>query len=282
MDRRTFLALAAAAPVRAARTPRISLSEWSLERAIASGAATNLDFPRLARERYGIDGLEFATPLWPAATPEYVRRLKANIRRSGARAVLLLCDGEGMLGHSDPAERKRALANHRKWLDIAAELGCHGVRTNLSGDHPERTGDLLAASAESFAKLCGWARRAGLNVLIENHGGVSSDPDVLVRLFEMVSEPNFGALVDFGNFPARMDPIPAVARLAPYAKGVAFKCRDFAPDGRETTLDMERLMSVVGEAGYDGYVGIEYEGNRLDEFEGILAARRLLDRLLAA
>ncbi len=265
---------------------RISLAEWSLHRAIQSRLMTNLEFPRIAREQFGIEGLEFVNGLWEAPTQDYVRRLKNNMAKTGTKGVLIMCDGEGMMGHSDRPARMKAAENHRKWVDIAAELGCHAIRTNMYPEKqpstPAEIDTFIKHCAESFTNLCEYAGARKVNVIIENHGGISSNPDVVVRLMKTVNLPNFGTLPDFGNFPKEIDRYEAVRKLMTYAKGASFKCYDFAPDGRETTMDMERMMKIVLDAGYHGWVGIEYEGNRLTEFEGIQAAKRFLDRLLAA
>jgi sugar phosphate isomerase/epimerase len=290
MQRRSFLhtsalAAGAALPLRAAPPKfRISLAQWSIHRAIQSRLITNLDFPRLAREQFGIEGLEFVNGLWEAPTQEYLRRLRSNMQKTGTQGVLLMCDGEGMMGHSDRATRLKAAESHRKWVQIAAELGCHSIRTNMYPDKqpttPAEIDEFIKRCSESFSNLCGYATAFKINVIIENHGGISSDPDVQVRLMKAVNLPNFGILPDFGNFPKEIDRYEAVRKLMPYAKGVSFKCYDFAPEGRETTFDLDRMMKVVLEAGYHNWVGIEYEGNRLTEFEGIQAAKRALERLL--
>jgi sugar phosphate isomerase/epimerase len=138
----------------------------------------------------------------------------------------------------------------------------------------------IGCCAESFTRLCGYAKASGLNVIIENHGGISSDPDVVVRLMKTVNLPNFGTLPDFGNFPKTIDRYEAVAKLMPYAKGVSFKCWDFDANDRETVIDMDKMMKIVLDAGYHNWVGIEYEGTRMPEFDGIAAGKRLLDRVL--
>lgn len=281
----SILAAGAALPVRAAAAKfRISLAEWSLHKAIQSRMITNLEFPRLAREQFGIQGLEFVNGLWEAPTQDYLRRLKANMQKTGTTGVLIMVDGEGMMGHSVRAERMKAAASHRKWVEIAAELGCHSIRTNMYPDKqpstPAEIDEFVQRCAESFHDLCGFAKGFNISVIIENHGGISSNPDVVVALMKAVNVPNFGTLPDFGNFPKEIDRYEAVRKLMPYARGVSFKCYDFGPDGRETTIDLDRMMKVVLDAGYHGWVGIEYEGSRLTEFEGIQAARRALERLL--
>jgi len=274
-----------AAPQAAARKFRISLAQWSLHRAIMSRLITNLDFPRIAREQFGIEGLEFVNALWEAPTHGYLQRLKGNMKQTGTQAVLIMCDNEGFMGSSDKTERMRAADNHRKWVDITAELGGHAIRTNMyPGQQQPATGAEIAAfighCAESFARLCEYARPRNIHVIIENHGGVSSDPDVVVRLMKTAGQANLGTLPDFGNFPKEIDKYDAVRKMMPFAKGVSFKCYDFTPDARETTIDMDRMMKIVADAGYHDWVGIEYEGQRLTEFEGIQGAKRCLEKYL--
>ena len=289
MKRRHLFALPALASLRPGRSSaaggkfKTSLAEWSLHKAIQSRLITNLDFPRIAREHFGIEGLEFVNGLWEAPTESYLQRLKSNMAKTGTKAVLIMVDGEGMMGHSEKAARMKAAENHHKWIDIAADLGCHSIRTNMyPGDKQPATeaeiSEFLKRCAESFTALCNFAAPRKINVIIENHGGISSNPDVVVRLMKLVKLPNFGTLPDFGNFPKEMDKYDAVRKLMPFAKGVSFKCFDFGPDGNETSIDMDRMMKIVDEAGYRGWAGIEYEGSRLTEFEGIAAAKRFLDK----
>jgi sugar phosphate isomerase/epimerase len=292
MNRRNFLQSPLLMPVlsgsgvAAAAPPkfRLSLAEWSLHKAIQAHLIGNQDFPRIAREQFGIEGLEFVNQLWDAPTASYVQRLKANMQKTGTQGVLIMVDLEGQMGHSVKTERMRAAQNHYKWVDIAAELGCHAIRANMYSNQtpttPAGVQSLIDCCAESFANLCEYAARQKLSVLIENHGGLSSDPDVLVRLMKTVNLPNFGTLPDFGNFPKEIDRYEAVTKLMPYAKGVSYKCNDFGADGQETVLDTARMMKIVLEAGYSGRVGIEFEGTRMTEFEGVQAAKRLLETLL--
>ncbi len=296
MHRRNFLRSAAAPLAAGLAAPtiqgqnapqkfRISLAEWSLHRAIQARLISNLEFPRIAREQFGIGGLEFVNQLWEAPTQDYISRLKRSMERYDTKGVLIMCDGEGVMGHTDRATRLKAADNHRKWVDAAAELGCHSIRTNMYSDKapstPAEIDDFIGRCAESFTRLCEYAKASGLNVLIENHGGVSSDPDVVVRLMMQVNLTNFGTLPDFGNFPKSIDRYEAVRKLMQYAKGVSFKCFDFGQDGNETTMDMNKLMSIVLASGYHNWVGIEYEGQRQTEFEGVQAGKRFLERLLA-
>ncbi|MBM3726666.1 MAG: sugar phosphate isomerase/epimerase [Acidobacteria bacterium] len=301
MNRRQFLAQAAPAalgPLTAVRAAaqaakaagpgpkfRISLAQWSVHKAIRSRLMTNLDFPRIAREQFGIEGLEFVNTLWESPTAGYVQRLKVNMNATGTKAVLIMCDDEGYMGAVDKAERLRAADNHRKWVDITAEIGGHAIRTNMYPGRaeprtPAEVDAFLGRCEESFHRLCEYAKGAAVNVIIENHGGISSDADVVVRLMNQVNRPNFGTLPDFGNFPPGVDKYEAVRKLMAFAKGVSLKCFQFGPDGNDTTIDLARMMKIVLDHGYRGYVGIEFEGEKSSEFEGIQSAKRFLDRLL--
>jgi L-ribulose-5-phosphate 3-epimerase len=293
MTRRQMLALAATLPavgpeLRAQNGKyRISLAEWSLHKAIRAKSMTNMEFPQIAREQFGIGGIEFVNALWEAPTQSYITRLKGQMKKFDVTGVLIMCDGEGSMGHTEQKERLKSADLHRKWVDYAAELGCGAIRMNMYAEKeaktPEEIDEFLKRCQESFTRISQYAAASQINVCIENHGGVSSNPDVLVRLMKMVNLPNFGTLPDFGNFPKGVDKHEAVAKLMPYAKGVSFKCFDFGADGKETTIDMDKMMQIVANAGYgkagtSNWVGIEYEGSRMTEFMGIQAAKRFLDR----
>lgn len=270
-------------PVRpAAGKLQVSLAQWSLHRAIRSGLITNLDFPKVAREQFGIEGLEFVNLLWDAPTHRYVRQLQRNISETGTRALVLWVGGERPMGHSERSERKKAVQDHYKWVDIAAELGCHSIQANMESNwEPETEAEIetfVGHCVESFLELAEYAGPRNVNVLTENHSNTASMPEVLVRLMRRANRPNLGLLPDFGNFAPEIDKYESVRALMPFAKALSFKCYDFDSDGKETTIDMDVMMKIVLESGYSGWVGIEYEGKRLSEFEGIQAALRYLKR----
>ncbi len=264
---------------------KISLAEWSIHKAIHSRKLTNLDFPKVAHDN-GIEGLEFVNQLWAAPTQGYIAQLKKRMKDHGCKGVLIMCDDEGAMGHSQQLQRMRAADNHIKWLDAAADLGCHSIRVNMYPDdesrQPKNLDAFIGYCTDSFTKLCGYAKDRGLNVIIENHGGVSSDADVLVRLMKSVNLPNFGLLPDFGNFGPNQDRFESVRKMLPYSKGVSFKCFDFGPDGKETRFDMDKMMKIVAASDYKGYVGIEYEGEKTPEMEGIAAGKKYLDKFFAS
>lgn len=264
---------------------QISLAQWSLHRAIQKGLISALDFPRVARESFGIEGLEFVNFLWAAPTHRYVQQLKRNINDTGTKALVLWIGAERQMGHSERAQRRKAVQDHFKWIDIAAELGCHSIQANMETDLEPRTSAEIEAlvdrCAESFNELCEYAAPRSINVLTENHSNTASNPETLEQLMKKVNRSNLGTLPDFGNFGEGIDRYEWIRRLMPYAKALSFKCYDFSSAGDETTMDMDRMMDIVVASGYSGWVGIEYEGRRLTEYQGIQAALEYLNRYLA-
>jgi len=260
------------------RDYKISLAGWSLHRRHFAGKMPLIDFPKVARQEFGIEAIELVNTFFPSPTYSFLRDLNRRAAGENVKILLIMCDAEGDMAHTDEKERLQAVLNHHKWVDIAAVLGCHSIRCN-SGRGKARDEQAIKRCADSFARLVEYAAPKKINVIIENHGGLSSDPDSLIKVMKIVNSPYFGTLPDFGNFPKEVDKYDAVRRMMPYAKAVSAKCYDFDAEGNETTIDFRKMMKIVTDAGYHGYVGIEYEGNRLSEAEGILAAKKLLERL---
>jgi len=256
----------------------LSLAAWSLHRAFFAGEIDQLGMVRTAGEM-GFTGFEMVNTFFPSPQARYLQKLREAADDAGVRLLLTMCDGEGDMAAADRAERMQAARNHRKWVDVATALGCHAIRVNVRGDQSDPTA-MRERAEESFAALLAYAE-GEVNVLIENHGGLSSDPEWLVSLVRGIGSPHLGTLPDFGNFPPEVDRYQAVATLMPYAKAVSAKCYDFGPDGRETTIDFTRMLEVVRAAGFDGFVGVEFEGTRLPEREGIAAAKALLETAMA-
>jgi sugar phosphate isomerase/epimerase len=265
---------------------KISLAEWSLHKALFAKNAkiTNLDFPKIAREQYGIEGVEFVNQFFKdkAHDSVYLKDLKTRANDNGVTCVLIMIDGEGDLSAKKEADRLLAVDNHKKWVDAAAALGCHSIRVNTGSNYsPTNT----ESAADGCTRLAEYGASHKINIICENHGGPSSNPDALIALMKAVNKPNFGTLPDFGNFPRKkdgrhdIDIYDAIAQMMPYAKGVSAKSYDFNPDGTEEKMDFARILKIVTDAGYNGWVGIEYEGNRLSEPEGIKATKTLLEKL---
>ena len=262
---------------------KISLAQWSLHKALRAGTLDNLDFPKVTRRDYGIDGVEFVNQFFKdkAGDSGYLAELKKRAAGEGVTCVLIMIDGEGDLSAKDDKVRAKAVADHSKWVDAAAALGCHAIRVNTGNNYgPKDT----ASVADGCGKLVEYATKSNINIICENHGGPSSDPDSLLALMKAVNSPRFGTLPDFGNFPNKghvysIDVYDAIARMMPYAKGVSAKSYDFDAQGKEAHLDFARIMKIVGDAGYTGFVGVEYEGDKLSEPEGIRATKDLLVKL---
>lgn len=273
----------------AGRDYKISLAAWSLHRALYSNLLQMIDLPEVCRRSFGIDGLELVNSFFPSPQAGYLKRFKKRAEDNGVKTLLIMVDNEGALGHSDTAERKQAVRNHFKWVDIAHQLGCHSIRVNMHLDDSEQAwqgGSFTAAALErlvaSFSELAGYGKQADISVIIENHGGISSNADALVQVMKAVNSPYFGTLPDFGNFPEGVDKYESIRKMMPYAKAVSAKCHDFDSHGNEANLDYERLIRiVVDQAGYHGYIGIEFEGDKMTEYEGIMACKLLLERLRA-
>ena len=253
----------------------ISLAAWSMHRMFRAKELDQLGMVDLCAES-GIGGFEMVNTFFPSPQYAYLKQLKKRADDAQVKLLLIMCDGEGSMAGPEKAGRMQAAKNHHKWVDIAAVLGCHSIRCNTGAQ--EGDPEALDRCAESFAALVEYADASDINVLIENHWGASSDPAWLMGLMDRVNHPRFGTLPDFGNFPDTIDRYDAVERMMPRALAVSAKCYDFGDDGAETKVDYHRMMKIVLDAGYGGWVGIEYEGERLSERDGILACKRLLER----
>lgn len=263
----------------------ISLAEWSLHRTLFAGDLDPLDFPAVARDRYGLGAVEYVNQFFTdrARDQAWLARLRRGAEAAGVRSLLIMVDGEGALGDPDPTLRTEAVESHRQWLDAASSLGCHSIRVNARSRGSREEQARLAA--DGLRRVCEAAEPHGLNVIVENHGGLSSDGAWLAGVIEAADHPLAGTLPDFGNFrisdepEAWYDRYRGVRQLMPYAKAVSAKSHAFDDDGRETGTDYWRMMRIVLDAGYRGHVGIEYEGDALPEPEGIIATRDLLRRV---
>jgi sugar phosphate isomerase/epimerase len=264
----------------------ISLAEWSLHRTLGAGALDHLDFPRTARHDFGIDAVEYVNSLFEdrSTAAGYLAELKTRCDANGVRSVLIMCDGEGAIGDPDGAARRQAVENHRRWIEAARFLGCHSIRVNAqSTGSPDEQRRLAADGLRALVEL---AAPSGIGVIVENHGGVSSNGAWLASVIRAVDHPACGTLPDFGNFDlgdgTTYDRYQGVAELMPYAKAVSAKSHAFDERGDERGTDFLRMMRIVLGAGYHGHVGIEYEGTELPEADGIRSTKRLLERVREA
>ncbi len=299
LDRRTFLqtsaaagapfglgTAASAAPITGEeKSPlfKISLAEWSFHRALKAGSMTNLDFPKIARQDFDIDCVEYVNVFFmdKAKDHGYLKDLKQRCADHGVHSGLIMCDHEGDLGDPDNAKRTQAIENHYKWIEAARFLGCHSVRVNArsAGDPKEQHNHAV----DGLRRLCEFGAKHDMNVIVENHGGISSNGKWLAGVIKDVGIKNCGTLPDFGNFTIspteKYDRYQGVAEMMPYAKGVSAKSHAFNAQGQEAEIDYLRMMKIVLDAGYHGYVGIEWSGETPSEPEGVKLTKRLLEKV---
>ncbi len=293
LSRRKFLLTAAGAaagmaaadslihPLRAASPEpfKISLAQWSFHKALQSKQMDHLDFARQARS-FDLGAIEYVNTFFKdkATNPAYLAEMNRRAKDHGVFQHLIMCDAEGNLGDPDPKLRQQAVENHHKWVDAAKTLGCITIRVNLDSEGPLEEQQKLCA--DGLARLTEYGASRDINVIVENHGGPSSHGDWLTGVMKLVGNPRCGTLPDFGNF-YDYDRYQGVAEMMPYAKAVSAKSYDFDERGEETKLDFHRLMKTVVDAGFHSWVGIEYEGDRLSEPEGIARTKSLLLKIMA-
>lgn len=268
---------------------KISLAQWSLNSLLFSGEMDNLDFPVLTKQ-HGIDAVEYVNQFFmdKAEDMNYLRELKNRCDSEGVTSVLIMCDGEGQLGASDADERVQTVENHKKWVEAARFLGCHSIRVNAYSDIPwseetEAADEAKNLVSDGLRQLCDFADDFDIDIIIENHGGFSSNADWLVDVMDLTDHPRAGTLPDFGNFRIFSDDARTLSydsyvgtdKLMPYAKGVSLKPVVWDNNGNTYDLDYERMMNIVLSHGFHGYVGIEH-GTRGREWESIVEIRDTL------
>ena len=276
---------------------KISLAQWSFHQALGvrgdEPTMDNLDFAAKAKA-LGADGLEYVNQFFKdkAEDEEYLGKMKQAAEDAGVESLLIMVDGEGGLGNPNEEERAEAVANHHKWVTAAKFLGCHSIRVNAYGEGSEE--EVAAAAVKSLGELATFAKEHDINIIVENHGGYSSDGNWMAAVIDAVDMDNCGMLPDFGNFCTKyndakdwkdrkclqeFDRYEGVELFMKTAKAVSAKSHEFDEEGNETKTDYMRMMKIVKDAGYTGYVGIEYEGSELSEEEGIKATRALLEKV---
>ncbi|MDA1162862.1 MAG: sugar phosphate isomerase/epimerase [Planctomycetota bacterium] len=274
---------------------KLSLAQWSLHKEIFSKKLDNLDFAKTAKSEWGIDGVEYVNQFFKdkANDKAYLGEMKKRAEGEGVHSLLIMVDGEGQLGDPDDAKRKEAVENHHKWVEAAKFLGCHAIRVNAAsgGTYQEQ----VKLAADGLRNLSEFGAKHDISVIVENHGGLSSNGAWLAEVIRTVDHKGCGTLPDFGNFGIDRnkgdwyDRYTGTKELMPYARAVSAKTYDFDDSRPFLTIDSRwnketdflRMMKIVLDAGYHGYVGIEYEGQGLPEREGIRESKELLDRVHA-
>ena len=276
---------------------KISLAQWSLHRAIKINQTLSpFDFSLKAREM-GFDAVEYVSSLyWNVLKTKPIKKvtntLLNNSKDHGIKNLLIMVDGEGDLASNSKNKRQKSVDNHKKWIEMAYDLGCHSIRVNLNGEKSKNK--WIEYSSESLTQLCLISRKDKINIIVENHGGLSSNASYLTNVMKNVNLDNCGTLPDFGNFCIeKIDPenyfsqcineydkYQGMTQLMPYAKAVSAKSYDFDSNGEESTIDFKRIIDITKEFNYDGYYGVEFEGLNLGENNGIIKTKKLLERYL--
>lgn len=277
----------------------LSLAQWSINRMIRQDGLDPYRFAEKAKN-WGFTGLEYVSGLYypelekenfsDAAMKNFVDKSNAEAEKYGLKNLLIMVDGQGNLATADEAERKAAIENHYKWVDAAKAMGCHSIRVNLAGSNDPK--EWVPAAVAGLTGLSTYGKEKGINIIVENHGGLSSNGALLAEVMTKVNMDNCGTLPDFGNFCiTRKDPkdwsagcaeeydrYKGVKELMPFAKAVSAKSHDFDTQGNDTGTDYEKMLQIVKDAGYTGFIGVEYEGNELEEEAGIIATKELLEK----
>jgi L-ribulose-5-phosphate 3-epimerase len=264
---------------------KISLAEWSLHRMLFGGKLDNLEFPAFAKREFGVDCVEYVNQFFmdKAEDMKYLSDLKGRCDDNDVRSGLIMCDNEGDLGDPDEAKRTQAIENHYKWVEAAKFLGCHSIRVNARSDANLSYDEQMRFAVDGLHRLAEFGDQHGINVIVENHGGLSSNGEWLSTVIQKVGLPNAGTLPDFGNFQLSpgvwYDRYKGTRELMPYAKGVSAKSHVFDDAGNEVQTDYRKMMKIVLDAGYHGYVGAEWEGDSPGEVEGTRLTVSLLRRV---
>lgn len=262
---------------------RISLAQWSLHRMLRAGNFDHLSFASVAKKAFGLDAVEYVNSFFKdkATDLAYLREMLHMSNHLEVANLLIMVDGEGSLAAEDEAERRAAIENHRKWVVAAWVLGCKAIRVNAHGSgDPERQRE---RAADSLRTLASYGDPYGIDVIVENHGGLSSNGKWLAGVMQLADHPRVGTLPDFGNFHLgggeHYDRYQGVQELMPWAKAVSAKSHEFDEAGNEVRTDYRRMLRIVLDAGYRGWIGIEYEGDKHSEAEGVRLTKELLERV---
>ena len=274
---------------------KISLAQWSLHKQFQSGELDHLDFAITAKNTYGIHAVEYVNQFFKdkAKNKSYLDQMNKMAISQEVEQLLIMVDGEGGLAELDEKVRTQSIENHYQWVEAAQYLGCHSIRVNAFGSEGNRE-EMHAAAVDGLRRLATFAEAYDINIIVENHGGLSSDGGWLSGVMKEINMDTCGTLPDFGNFCVKRDSgtewggkcieeydrYKGVTELMPYAKAVSAKFHEFNADGEETHTDYKKMMEIVKVSGYSGYVGIEYEGSKMSAHEGIIASKKLLEKYI--
>lgn len=276
---------------------KLSLAQWSMHKMILEEGLSPYQFAAKAKA-WGFTGLEYVSGLYykelekdnfsKEAMANFVAKNNAQAKKYGLVNLLIMVDGQGDLAAVDSLQRQQAVQNHYKWVDAASAMGCQAIRVNLNGTQEPQAWH--KASVAALTQLAQYAKNKNISILVENHGGPSSNAQWLTKVMQAVNLPNCGTLPDFGNFCVKRsagdyyksdcieeyDKYQGVQELMLYAQAVSAKSYNFNTQGEEDTIDYGRMLQIIQQANYKGYIGVEFEGSQMTEEEGILATKNLI------
>lgn len=273
---------------------KLSLAQWSLNKAFFAGELDAGDFAAIAKNTFDIDAIEYVNSFYKekATDESFWTMMRVKAEDSGVKSLLIMVDETEKLGDLDTAKRKKAVEDHYKWIHAAKILGCHAIRVNAFGKgSPE---ELEVSLVDGLGQLTEYAAKENLHVLIENHGLHTSNAIYMAGILKQVNNPYLGTLPDFGNWCVSAewggtstaqqctnsyDPEQGLKEWLPYAKGVSAKVYDFDADGYDTVVDYPKLLKMVKESDFNGHIGIEYEGDGMSEEAGIKATKKMIERV---
>lgn len=274
--------------------PKISLAQWSLNRAFFGKTLDPIDFARIAKNDYGISAIEYVNQFYSdkAMNEKFWNEMATRASDMGVESLIMMVDEEEKLGDLDAEKRKKAVEDHYKWIHAAKLLGCHSIRVNAFGEG--KLDELKASLTDGLGQLTEYAAKEGINVILENHGLHTSNADFIVETIKAVDNPFLGTLPDFGNWCLSAEwgstqtakncsdiypPDEGLSKLLPYAKGVSAKSYVFDANGNDTVIEYPRLLSLVKNSAFEGHIGIEFEGENMEEPAGIKATKTLIERV---
>jgi len=271
---------------------KLSLAQWSLHRQFNGGHLNANDFASISMNTYNINAIEYVNQFYKDSGEDekFWINMKERADNVGVKSLLIMVDDEGDLGLTNDMERKKSVENHFKWINAAKILDCHSIRVNAFGESEKEA--FRTAIIDGMGQLSDYAAKENINVIIENHGLFSSDGKLITDIVKQVNKSNFGTLPDFGNWclsakwgstqgdcGETYDRYEGVSEFLPFAKAVSAKSYNFNAKGEDVIIDYYKMLQIVKKSGYNGYIGIEYEGEVLSEHEGILATKALIEKV---
>lgn len=274
------------------KAPKYSLAQWSFNRDLFAGDMTTVDFIQAAGEM-NFEGVEYVSQFFQDKVEDmaFLDSLNAAAAAAGVRNLMIMVDNAGQLGSSDSSKQEAAILEHQKWVRAAKHLGCPAMRVNAHGDGTDS--EILEQCVAGIGRLADYANEQGVTILVENHGGISNNGAWLVELLEKLSDRQVKALADFDNWctarangqiwgaecTERYDRYQGMTEIMPYAHSLSVKTFEFDEEGNETVMDYPRLFEIIQASGYEGYLGVEYEGHDLPSREGIAKTKALAEKV---